>query len=83
MGVRIDDGPGFVGAKITPYYDSLLLKITAKAASRNDAINKLQRALREFRVRGVHTNKSFVMNLLSHPEFVEGIVSRSHPLLPP
>ena len=74
MGIRIDDGPGFVGANITPYYDSLLIKITSKAANRHDAIMKLQRALKEFRVRGVHTNKSFVLNLLSHPEFVHGQV---------
>ena len=51
MGIRIDDGPGFVGANITPYYDSLLIKVTARAATRADAITKLQRALKEFRVR--------------------------------
>ena len=64
MGIRLDDGPGFPGAKITPHYDSLLVKITAKAAERKQAAKKLQRALKEFRVRGVTTNKSFLLNVL-------------------
>ena len=59
MGIRLDDGPGFPGAKITPHYDSLLVKITAKAQNRHDATVKLIRALQEFRFRGVKTNKSF------------------------
>ena len=46
MGIRLDDGPGFPGAKITPHYDSLLVKITAKAAERKQAAKKLQRALK-------------------------------------
>ncbi len=52
MGIRLDDGPGFPGSVITPHYDSLLVKITAKASQRSDAISKLIRALEEFRVRG-------------------------------
>ena len=52
MGIRLDDGPGFPGAKITPHYDSLLVKITAKARERHESIAKLVRALKEFRVRG-------------------------------
>jgi len=57
MGIRLDDGPGFPGAIITPHYDSLLVKITARAAKREEAVLKLTRALKEFRVRGVKTNK--------------------------
>ncbi|TFJ84262.1 hypothetical protein NSK_004253 [Nannochloropsis salina CCMP1776] len=58
------------------------------AANRHDAIMKLQRALKEFRVRGVHTNKSFVLNLLSHPDFIHGqvdtgFIARNPALLQP
>ena len=62
MGIRLDDGPGFTGAHITPHYDSLLVKVTAKALSRDDCASKLARALAEFRVRGVTTNKHFLLN---------------------
>jgi len=74
MGIRLDDGPGFPGARITPHYDSLLVKITAKARNRKDCAAKLVRALKEFRVRGVKTNKSFLLNVLKHPDFLEGVV---------
>mmetsp|Transcript_23557 Transcript_23557/g.36368 ORF Transcript_23557/g.36368 Transcript_23557/m.36368 type:complete len:1256 (+) Transcript_23557:126-3893(+) len=77
MGIRLDDGPGFPGAKITPHYDSLLVKITAKARTRMDAAAKLVRALREFRVRGVTTNKSFLLNVLENEEFLTGVVDTS------
>uniref|UniRef100_A0A7S2KAA7 Pyruvate carboxylase n=2 Tax=Leptocylindrus danicus TaxID=163516 RepID=A0A7S2KAA7_9STRA len=70
MGIRLDDGPGFPGAKITPHYDSLLVKITAKARERSEAIKKIVRALKEFRVRGVTTNKSFLLNVLQHDDFI-------------
>lgn len=74
MGIRLDDGPGFPGAKISPHYDSLLVKITAKARNRKDAAAKLVRALKEFRVRGVTTNKSFLLNVLQNEEFLNGAV---------
>ena len=74
MGIRLDDGPGFPGAKITPHYDSLLVKITAKARKRRDAAAKLVRALKEFRVRGVTTNKSFLLRVLENDEFLSGVV---------
>ena len=74
MGIRLDDGPGFPGATITPHYDSLLVKITAKARRRKDAASKLIRALREFRVRGVTTNKSFLLRVLENKEFLDGVV---------
>jgi len=77
FGIRLDDGPGFPGAKITPHYDSLLVKITAKARNRKDAAAKLIRALREFRVRGVQTNKSFLLNVLQHPDFLNHEVTTS------
>jgi pyruvate carboxylase len=74
MGIRLDDGPGFPGAKITPHYDSLLVKITSKARTRREAAAKLIRALREFRVRGVITNKSFLLNVLENEQFLDGVV---------
>lgn len=74
MGIRLDDGPGFPGARITPHYDSLLVKITAKARNRREAAAKLRRALTEFRVRGVKTNKSFLLNVLEHEDFLDGVV---------
>lgn len=77
MGIRLDDGPGFVGAHITPHYDSLLVKLTARALDRGDTARKLKRALSEFRVRGVTTNKSFLANVLDHPDFVRGVVDTS------
>lgn len=77
MGIRLDDGPGFVGANITPHYDSLLVKVTARALERDDTAHKLKRALNEFRVRGVTTNKSFLLNVLNHPDFIKGVVDTS------
>ncbi|CAM9237187.1 unnamed protein product [Phaeothamnion confervicola] len=74
MGIRIDDGPGFQGAHITPHYDSLLVKVTANARTREDCAAKLTRALKEFRVRGVSLNKSFLLNVLEHPDFLHGTV---------
>lgn len=74
MGIRLDDGPGFPGARITPHYDSLLVKITAKSRTRTEAAAKLVRALTEFRVRGVKTNKSFLLNVLKNRQFLDGVV---------
>mmetsp|Transcript_30746 Transcript_30746/g.81773 ORF Transcript_30746/g.81773 Transcript_30746/m.81773 type:complete len:114 (+) Transcript_30746:403-744(+) len=68
---------GFPGAVITPHYDSLLVKVTSRATTRLDAAIKLQRALREFRVRGVTTNKSFLLNVLRHPDFLHKHVTTS------
>jgi len=54
---------------------SLLVKITAKARNRKEAAAKLKRALREFRVRGVTTNKSFLLNMLNNKEFMDGEIT--------
>lgn len=75
FGIRLDDGPGFTGATITPYYDSLLIKVIARAQNRNDCIRKLTRALKEFRVRGVTTNKNFLLNVLNHPAFAKPVTT--------
>ncbi|MGY6632610.1 MAG: pyruvate carboxylase [Alkalilacustris sp.] len=70
MGIRLDGGTAYSGAVITRYYDSLLEKVTAKAPTPEEAIARMDRALREFRIRGVATNIDFVINLLKHPEFL-------------
>ncbi|MFV0294463.1 MAG: pyruvate carboxylase [Paracoccus sp. (in: a-proteobacteria)] len=70
MGIRLDGGTAYSGGVITRYYDSLLVKVTAWAQSPDQAIRRMDRALREFRVRGVSTNIDFVINLLKHPVFL-------------
>ena len=69
MGIRLDGGTAYAGGVITRYYDSLLTKVTAWAPTPEKAISRMDRALREFRVRGVSTNIAFVENLLKHPTF--------------
>ena len=70
MGIRLDGGTAYSGAVITRYYDSLLEKVTAWAPTPEAAIKRMDRALREFRIRGVATNIDFVINLLKHPKFL-------------
>ncbi|WP_424987826.1 pyruvate carboxylase [Microbulbifer sp. S227A] len=71
MGIRLDGGTAYAGGVITRYYDSLLTKVTAWAPTPDMAIARMDRALREFRVRGVSTNIAFVENLLKHPTFLD------------
>ncbi|MBN9677568.1 pyruvate carboxylase [Salipiger bermudensis] len=70
MGIRLDGGTAYAGGVITRFYDSLLVKVTAKAPTPEKAISRMDRALREFRIRGVSTNIDFVINLLKHPVFL-------------
>ncbi len=70
MGIRLDGGTAYAGGVITRYYDSLLEKVTAHAQTPEAAIARMDRALREFRIRGVSTNIAFVENLLKHPVFL-------------
>ncbi|MFP7571228.1 pyruvate carboxylase [Marivita sp. S2033] len=69
-GVRLDGGTAYSGAVITRFYDSLLEKVTTWAQTPEKAIARMDRALREFRIRGLSTNISFVENLLKHPTFL-------------
>ena len=71
LGIRLDGGTAYAGGVITRYYDSLLTKVTAKAPTPEMAIARMDRALREFRIRGVSTNIAFVENLLKHPTFLD------------
>ena len=75
MGIRLDGANGFAGAYISPYFDSLLVKVTAHALSFEGSARKLRRALAEFRVRGLTTNLGFVKRLLEHDEFLAGGVT--------
>lgn len=71
-GIRLDGGNGFTGAEISPYYDSLLVKVITHSRSFEDCINKNARALREIKVRGVKTNIGFLLNVLNHETFKKG-----------
>eukprot|EP01137_Pigoraptor_chileana_P007448 Opistho-2@53073 len=75
MGIRLDGGPAFPGALISPHYDSLLVKVTGKGMSHQQAATKLTRALGEFRIRGVKTNIPFLLNVLKHKAFLEGSIT--------
>ncbi len=72
MGIRLDAASAFSGAVITPFYDSLLVKVTAHGIRFIDAARRMERSLAEFRIRGVKTNIPFLMNLITHPGFLAG-----------
>ena len=72
FGIRLDGGTAYSGAVITPFYDSLLEKVTAWAPTPDEAIQRMDRALREFRIRGVRTNLVFLETLLGHAKFRGG-----------
>jgi pyruvate carboxylase len=69
--VRLD-GSAFAGAVITPYFDSLLVKLTTWGTTLDEAVRRADRSLREFRIRGVKTNVAFLLNLLQNPVFASG-----------
>ncbi|WP_368252202.1 pyruvate carboxylase [Enterococcus sp. 2201sp1_2201st1_B8_2201SCRN_220225] len=72
FGVRLDVGNAYAGAVVSPYYDSLLVKVCTFGATFSQAIQKMQRCLREFRIRGVKTNIPFMQNVINHPVFQSG-----------
>ena len=72
LGLRLDGGLAITGAIITPFYDSLLVKVCAQGRRFVDAARRMERALREFRVRGVKTNVPFLLNVIRHADFLEG-----------
>jgi len=75
FGIRLDGGSAYAGAVITPYYDSLLVKTTAWGREFQHACQRMDRCLREFRVRGVKTNIPFLENVVNHPDFQAGRVT--------
>lgn len=72
LGIRLDGAMGDTGSVITPFYDSLLVKLTAFAPDFELALQRMDRALREFRIRGVKTNIPFLENVIHHPLFRAG-----------
>lgn len=72
-GIRLDAGTAYTGAVITPYYDSLLVKVTAHALHPADVIHRMLRCLDEFRISGVKTNIYFLQNVLRTEDFVQGL----------
>lgn len=72
FGVRLDAGDGFQGAEISPYYDSLLVKLSTHAVTFKQAEEKMERSLREMRIRGVKTNIPFLINVMRNDQFRSG-----------
>jgi pyruvate carboxylase len=71
-GIRIDEGSSYPGVKISPFFDSMLAKVTASGRTLKGTSQRLHRALSEFRVRGVKTNISFLENVIDNPVFQDG-----------
>lgn len=83
FGIRLDAGNVYQGVKISPFFDSLLVKVTAKGRTMKGAAQRLDRALREFRIRGVKTNIGFLENVIIDKDFIDGKATvnfiESHP----
>ncbi|MGB1018400.1 MAG: biotin carboxylase N-terminal domain-containing protein, partial [Chitinophagales bacterium] len=72
MGIRLDEGSSYPGVTISPFFDSMLVKVSSWGRTLKGASERLQRALYEFRIRGVKTNIKFLQNVISHPVFING-----------
>lgn len=72
FGVRLDVGNAYAGAVVTPYFDSLLVKVCTHGATFQAAVQKMQRCLKEFRIRGVKTNIPFMQNVIHNEVFQSG-----------
>ena len=77
FGIRLDGGTAYAGAVLAAYYDSLLVKVTAWGITLNEACQRMDRSLREFRIRGVKTNIPFLENVVNHPKFRASEVTTS------
>ena len=75
FGIRLDAGSVYQGVTISPFFDSMLVKVTANSRTLDGASRKVRRALREFRIRGVKTNISFLDNILQHDTFKKGAIT--------
>lgn len=75
MGIRLDSASAYAGAIISPYYDSLLVKVISHASDLQASAAKMNRALREFRIRGVKTNIPFLLNVLENQKFLNGKIT--------
>ncbi len=72
LGIRLDAGSAFSGAVVNPFYDSMLVKVTARGRSLKEAATRMDRCLREFRIRGVKTNIPFLVRMVNHETFLAG-----------
>lgn len=72
FGVRLDEGSTYPGMKISPFFDSMLVKVSTSGNTLRDATLKMHRALREFRIRGVKNNIQFLENLITNEDFISG-----------
>ncbi|WP_022823556.1 pyruvate carboxylase [Hymenobacter norwichensis] len=72
FGIRLDQGSVYTGVKVSPFFDSLLVKVSTHAPTLAEAATKMARTLDEFRVRGVQTNIQFLQNIIAHPVFKSG-----------
>ncbi len=72
FGVRLDEGSTYPGMKISPFFDSMLVKVSTSGKNLAEATSKMQRALKEFRIRGVKNNIQFLENLISNQDFISG-----------
>jgi pyruvate carboxylase len=72
FGIRLDQGSVYQGAVVSPFFDSLLIKVSTQAPTLAGAAQKMRRALAEFRIRGVKTNIPFLDNIVANPEFRAG-----------
>ncbi|SDX42268.1 pyruvate carboxylase [Hymenobacter psychrophilus] len=72
FGIRLDQGSVYSGVRVSPFFDSLLVKVSTQAPTLADAAQKMARTLDEFRIRGVSTNIQFLQNIIAHPVFMAG-----------
>lgn len=72
LGIRLDAGSAFSGAVVNPFYDSMLVKVTARGRTLREAASRMERCLQEFRIRGVKTNIPFLTQMIENPIFLEG-----------
>ena len=72
FGIRLDEGSSYAGVTISPFFDSMLVKVSSSGRTLKGACQRLSRALREFRIRGVKTNIGFLENVIAHPTFQKG-----------
>ena len=72
FGVRLDEGSAYPGMKVSPFFDSMLVKVSTQGGTLAEAAKRMDRALREFRIRGVKNNIGFLENLVTHPVFLAG-----------
>ena len=78
FGIRLDGAMAAAGSLVTPYYDSLLVKVTSWANNEDDCRQRMDRALREFRIRGVKTNLVFLESLINNPDFINNNYNTSY-----